>query len=204
MSEDVLAHIDELVRELAMAPNALQDMRDADPGRFANEVLRILRSVPESPASERLLKLIIGDDAVLAQCTDPCSLSLVEARELARRMRVLDPGIDLRFLKLLLPPSGPAIRDSWRATRLLEIVETVSDGTRTHSALAQLLWHSDSRISSKAALLIGRQNPDVRCLEQWMSTNDARVRANVIESLWGVASPEAVALFRGATKDSDH
>lgn len=202
VSERVQSWLDEFVKQPPVTLEARQPVHAADPARSVHP--QAVCSARESFATQELLRLVLADDSALALCTNPSAVSLPKAMELALRLNVLDPAIDARLLHLLLPRSGPAIRETWHATRLLEIVETISDGSRTHPVLVQLLWHSDPRVRSKAALLIGRFHPDVAWLEQQLSNEDPRVRANATESMWGVSSAQVIALFRRASNDKHH
>ena len=58
--------------------------------------------------------------------------------------------------------------------------------------------------TGKVARMAGRLLRNLRWLEMRLSDPDPRVRANAVESLWGVNSPEARSLFLTAARDPHH
>ena len=70
--------------------------------------------------------------------------------------------------------------------------------------LTRLLRNGSATIASKAALMFGRRVSNPLWVERQMAMADARMRANVIEALWGVKSPEAEKSLRAALYDSHH
>ena len=69
--------------------------------------------------------------------------------------------------------------------------------------LTQLERHPSAEVRSKAALLLGRGNVNVGRVRRFLTSQDARLRANAVESLWGMNTPQARALFWDATADSN-
>ena len=63
---------------------------------------------------------------------------------------------------------------------------------------------SDLCLRSKAAKMIGRGTRSVKWVMGRLSEADPRVRANAVESLWGLETPEARALLNFATSDADN
>jgi hypothetical protein len=201
MYETLVALVDGFSRQPVTAARALRELQDDRRGNFVDHALRALRELPESPESTHLLRLVMDDARILERIADPNFLSAADAIQLARRMQAVDPATEVRLLRLLQTGAGPATPDPWRATRILEILDAVSSGARIHTVLPALLRHSDPRVRSKAALLIGRVNQNLHWLEQRLADSDSRVRANAIESMWGVDSPEARELFLAAASD---
>lgn len=196
--------IDDFVRQPAASSRAFRELRDGNPQTFREEILPALMNLPDSPGLTHLLRLMMQDEIALTFIVDPLFLKLPDAIRLTTRIQTIEPSVDARLLRLLLPCGNGAIRDSPRASRALEIVEAISDGTRTQALLAPLLWHTDIRVRSKAALLLGRFSRNTRWLQQRMEDSDPRVRANAIESLWGMDTEEARSLFLQATRDRHH
>jgi len=61
--------------------------------------------------------------------------------------------------------------------------------------------NADSRIRSKAALILGRTRPTASLIQRLMRDEDARVRANFVEGLWN-SEGDHCALFREVLQDS--
>ena len=69
-------------------------------------------------------------------------------------------------------------------------------------SFVHLADYPDPRISSKATLLIGKRIQDGHWAgQQWQRQEDPRVRANSIESIWGIDSPECRALLWSVVED---
>jgi len=123
----------------------------------------------------------------------------------------IEPLLDIKMVRTLLDTKDLSSReelekkaDSDRGIRLLEIMAAISDGARILPVMAQLLRHPNSRVRSKAALLVGRSNKNFQWVEQRMAEPDARVRANALESLWDVDSGGARQVLWNATSDADN
>lgn len=79
--------------------------------------------------------------------------------------------------------------------RLLEVMAETSDRGRS-LLLAQLLHHPNLQVRSKAALLVGKSNQDVKWVSHQMSGSDSRVRANAagngIQGLYRLGMPSVI------------
>jgi HEAT repeat protein len=87
------------------------------------------------------------------------------------------------------------------ALRVLKLVESISDCSRLSSYLIQLLRHPNPGVRSKAALLLGKSNLNLSRVKSFLSSDDPRLRANTVESLWGHRSPAVQEVLREAAKD---
>jgi len=67
-----------------------------------------------------------------------------------------------------------------------------------------LVNSSNARIRSKARFLIGRRVQNPKWFKEHLHAMDPRVRANIVEALWGVDSPEMLSILWQATKDSNN
>ena len=93
--------------------------------------------------------------------------------------------------------------DSQKALRLMEILAAISNPVRV-VLISPLLHHPDTRVQSKASLLVGKANQDWRWAQQRLRDADPRVRANALEALWGMGGNEARAVFRQSLEDVDN
>ncbi len=77
-----------------------------------------------------------------------------------------------------------------------------SEARATLSAeVVPLLRHRDPRVRSRAAVLLGKRLRSAHWAERYVFDKDARVRANVVESLWGLDLPGARELLLAASHD---
>jgi HEAT repeat protein len=126
---------------------------------------------------------------------------------LFRRLQRIDPMIDVRLAQRLPDRSGSnhAIAFTSRnSARALDLLDQTSPGRRLLPVIGHLIDSPDQQICAKAALLIGRrvQSPD--WVERQLERGDERVRANAIESIWGVNTTEARTLLEKYVTDSNN
>ena len=137
----------------------------------------------------------------LQRLCDPNVFSAVDAITIVRERARLDSLFTSRLARAVLDGGSPA--DSQKALRLMEILAAISNPVRV-VLISTLLHHPDTRVQSKASLLVAKANQSWRWVQQRMRDRDARVRANALEALWGLGTQEAKAVFRQALDDPDN
>ena len=149
------------------------------------------------PGAEYVGGLISGDDSLIHLLVDEKALTHEEAFSMVRRMAASRPMLEARLLRKMLENAdglGAAVPREI-AQRVMSMVEAISDSSRVTVYLTQLERHPSAEVRSKAALLLGRGNVNVGRVRRFLTSQDARVRANAVESLWGMNTPQARALF---------
>ena len=210
MKSDLNRAIDEFTATPMAAGKAMRDLfRESDPQAFLEAAIPFVRSSPERPGTQYLLTLLLLNDLILTPLIDPAIFSFDEAIAIARQLVKIEPILDIKMMRRLLESRGNTDDlykrvDNTKGIRLLEIMAAVSDGARILPVMSQLLRHSNPKIRSKAALLVGRTNKNCKWVEQRLGESDPRVRANAVESLWGLESPDAKSVFWGAVNDPDN
>jgi HEAT repeat protein len=111
--------------------------------------------------------------------------------------------LDILLVKVFLAQGVRSRVPVGVALRALEIIDAISTGQRVVLALSHLTNDVDRRIRSKAALVIGRRVKNVNWLYRNLLKEDPRIRANVMESIWGNQSRECLLLFRCFQHDSN-
>jgi len=157
------------------------------------------------PGAEYVGGLISGDDSLIDLLVDEKALTHEEAFSMVRRMAASRPMLEARLMRKMLENAdglGAAVPREI-AQRVTSMVEAISDCSRVTVYLPQLERHPSAEVRSKAALLLGRGNVNVGRVRRFLTSQDARVRANAVESLWGMNTPQARALFWDATADSN-
>ena len=118
-----------------------------------------------------------------------------------------DPQLHSRLIRFLVTGmlEGKELPES-SANRLLDMLSSMADTPGIHRFIREMLQHPSPRIRSKVTLLLERGGADIRALVALVEdpNEDARVRANAIESLWSVDSPELPALFKSFIGDSNN
>ncbi|MDP9055522.1 MAG: HEAT repeat domain-containing protein [Acidobacteriota bacterium] len=141
----------------------------------------------------------------LPQICDPSGYGLEEAVESARSFAAAVPGFELRLIRyiqlqcLSTPTSLPKV---FRGLEVLAGMLSGADEARLVALLRPFLKSSGPLIASKCVLMMGRHSHGITWLRSAMSETDARVIANLVESLWNRKEPEAEAVFQRALQDS--
>jgi HEAT repeat protein len=132
------------------------------------------------------------------------ALSRDQSMALARAAMRVDPMSDAAIARRLADSAighGEAIGDP---ARLMEILSEIADASRVLPHLMRLLRHPNPYLRSKVVKMIGRGGRSVKWVKGRLNEADPRVRANAIEALWGVDTPEARSLLELATNDADN
>ena len=91
--------------------------------------------------------------------------------------------------------------DGARAGRAIEVLDAGSKGRRLLPVLSHLADSRDPKLCAQATLFIGRRIQSPAWAEKQLEQRDPRVRANVIESLWGLDTPPARDLLHRCVGD---
>ncbi len=179
----------------------MRDMQEVDPPRFSSAALSILPGLaPGDPGGDYLVTLLLASGFLPDALSDPEMLHLDEAVVVAKAACRVDPEIPVRLAQTLgKSDSGGGADDG----RLLAILEAISSSRGVLlPMISRLARHSDARVQSKVALMVGRGNRNPHWVEEQLAHPDGRVRANAVEALWDIDTEEARALFRRAAGDS--
>jgi hypothetical protein len=189
----------------------MRQMFEAGPAAFFDAALPILRTDRSTHGVQYLVTLLLTKDLMLKAISDPALFSLEEATHLAQTLIRVEPLLDIKMARSLIDVTDPNSKHelderaaSAQGTRVLEILSAISDGTRILPVLSQLLRNPNAWVRSKAALMMGRSNKNHRWVSQQLEQSDPRVRANAIESLWGVDSEGSRLVFWSALADPDN
>jgi len=187
--------------------DALARAAEADPIAFCAEALKLLRGPEPAAAPERLVRVLLESDVLLAPLCDPLSFSRAKALKLASLYATVQPQLAGRTLARMLASSG-AVSDALSglaAERAIEIIAATGDPKQLEEGLCLLLDHVNPRIRSKIALLIAQARPDAEWVGQRILLEpDSRLRANLIEGLWHNDNEEARTGLWDAAGDADN
>jgi HEAT repeat protein len=199
-----LALVRDFDRDTVANRKRMSDFLQRDPEVFYRTTIEILRKDAEARAAQHLVALLISGDLLFRALCDP-SLDRERAGELARQARLGDPAVDIRLARQLADSnSSDGSVAPGMAERLLEIVDQISDGNRLLPSLMRILRHDNPYLRSKAVLMIGRSGRSLSWIQKRLQESDTRVRANAIEAIWGVDSPQARELLNWATQDGNN
>jgi hypothetical protein len=178
------------------------------PETFLREGLRILIEADDSASYRFLAILLLANPVIFQELSDRWQWTRDEAIAIAQRLIHFSPNFDERMTDCLPNLSGtpkPFALSMDTMERGLEILDQISPGRRILSKIRHLSGHSDERISSKAALMIGKRSRDLSWARRVIrDAKDSRLRANTVESFWGTKTPEVMELFHEYLRDGDN
>ena len=182
----------------------IRELLANDRQAFYSNALKILRTRDDSRGVQYLVALLAANDLLLPALCDP-ALSREQARSLARAAIRVDPAADIELAKWLADyvAEGEPVQFE-HASRLLDILGEISDGSRILPSLMRLMRRSNSNLRSKAVLIIGRRCRSAQWAQQRLAEKDPRIRANAVEGLWGVDSEAVRELLQFAARDPNN
>src|SRR5260370_4136554 len=177
---------------------------DNDRDVLFSSAMEIMKSAGDSRGGQFVVALLTANGMLLQALCDS-TLSREEALALGRAAKRVDPMVDSALARGLadsaIGDSAVVISDP---ARLMEIICEIADPARVMPSLMRLLRHPNAYLRSKAVKMIGRGSRSVKWVMGRLSESDPRVRANAIESLWGVETPEARTLLNFAASDANN
>jgi len=204
------APLERLIRDFefnsAMSKRDMRRLLEKDPQAILRSACRILKASSEGPGAAFAMEQLWSHPILIAGLVDPALLPLPAAVEFAKRWQAYDSSLDIKLLHKGFPSEDGGVHeiDIIRAKRALAIVSELPANRRVLLPLVSLMCSSDERVRSKAAAIYGRtcQNPD--WVHKRLGEDDARVRANAVESLWGQDSDLVRAVLQEASRDRNH
>ncbi len=194
-------------RSPMVAARELRRLLDADYKAFLESALKVMKGKELQPAHQYMLTLLATRNLIVTRLADPAGLETAEAVEIARHLQSAnDSSLATKLLACIVPARGAvaAVADKASLLRVLEIVGAIASDARVVPQLSQLLEHADVEVRSKVALALGRINKSPAWVQARLTEPDARVRANAVESVWGLGSAEARQIFETALRDPDN
>jgi len=195
----------ELARRFSADPDTvrkrLAEFLAADPIGFRGAALGVLAELDDPVARKALLELMLKG-GVVPVC-DPALMGIEEELALTRDLFELDPSLDMKLARRL--PGNPAgtVRDEV-VQRVLVLLHSIPENPRILPMVIKLLRHPSPNVRSKAALVIGRVSKTPQLIEGLLSEPDPRMRANAVESLWGMDSAGVRAVLLEAAEDPNN
>jgi HEAT repeats len=154
----------------------------------------------------RALKFITGlalSAGMMDTLLDLYGTSRPQCMTLAQKLMTCDPRFDVTFLEFLQRRHpGEAEENVFHVG--LDILDRISQGDRLVPGVLKVLKHSNPKVRSKAALFIGSRTQNIAWAASRAQEYDARVRANIIESLYGINSDFVHQIFRNNVADENN
>jgi len=207
--EVVASFVDRAVEEFPDNPLSAEFLRRLArelPQEFCAAAMRHLEKPGESGAYRLMSVLLVRHPLVFDQIANPNS-GRDASVGVARRLLALDRSFDLRLARKLPDSVGVNHREAFtglHAYRVLDVLNDVTSGTRLVPVLRHLVESSDDKLSSKAALFVGKRLQSAAWARKLLKHRDQRIRANAVESLWGTPDPASLRLFHDCLYDENN
>ena len=183
----------------------IDELLQAAPEVFRDAAVQVLKTADDSRAVQCLIGVLVAHGLLLSVLCHP-GLAREQVLVVARIAQRVDATAESTIAKGLADSvisNDPGVRPK-DAGRLLEVLSEISDGNRILPSLMRLLRHPDPHLRSKAVKMIGCGTRNAKWVQGRLVETDPRIRANAIESLWGVDSPEARELLEASVHDGDN
>jgi len=148
-----------------------------------------------------LVERMWQSERLLDTLCDPQLLDTEAAIALANQIMKVQSSLDVRLASELLRIRDRMSCSDVRIERCLEVLDAISPGRRLVLPLINLMQSGDARVRSKAARFLGRRVENLIWARKHIDEFDHRVRANVVEGLWGSALPQARDLLWHSARD---
>jgi HEAT repeat protein len=117
------------------------------------------------------------------------------------------PEVDPQFL-IKFARSVAALTDPAAIMRALRLAAMLVDGSILIPWLRSMTGHGDTRVRASSAKLLCQLRPNKGLIQRHLRSRDARVRASVMEALWGSkivrTDQDLLSLLRTAIADPNH
>jgi HEAT repeat protein len=145
-----------------------------------------------------LTHLLAAERAYIDVLTDAGQINDEEAAVVAPLMA----RVDKQYHRKLLEIRGT--EDVRRIARVLQLISEDDQAMTLVPWLRELVGAENSRVASKAAMILSRLTKNPMVVSKFLRNADARVRANAVEGLWGGNIETTRALLHTAVGDPNH
>ena len=148
------------------------------------------------------IDLLVSSDMVIPAIATPSSTSFVQALRLTRYMLEVDGNFLNTLLTALMTRQDLA--DPACTVRVLDLIGECATQFANWRSLIRIHSEGDAEIKARCAALLARYRfRDEAGIERFRRS-DPRIRANIIQTLWGVPQDQANAILEVAVQDEDN
>jgi HEAT repeats len=186
----------------------LRELLGANRDKFFTNAIPLLKHPEDEPGLKYVQVLLVSHGLLLSHLLSDESFSSEELAVITRKLSKVDPDFLIKSVQSILPDpdqtadTAPAM--AMLRLRLMDVLQSVWEGPRVLPAMMRFLCDRDPRVRSKAALLVGKNHPSVRWVEDCLAAGDHRVTANAVESLWNIDSEGIRTLLWNVLTDPDN
>ena len=195
-SSEILAG---LVRDLELDPpeyrKQIRQLLNENPQAFVSAAIEVMKNQLDTRGAQFVAGLLVSSGLILPALCEP-SLTHEQALAMARIAMRADSTKEVVL--------GRASADRVASSRVIRVLEGKS-GEKDHlSLLLRLLRQPNPYLRSKAVLMIARGTRNVNWVRKTLADADPRIRANAVEAIWGLDTPEARELLGSLRGDPNN
>lgn len=193
--------------DAATSRSRIRDLFESDRESFFTTSIEILKSAGDTRGGQQLVSLLVSNGMLMRALCNP-DLSRDEALALGRAARRVDPMIEVVLARSLVESPGassltPGGVQGTDPVKIMDVLCELADSGRIMPYLMRMMRHPNPHLRTKAIKMIGRGSLSAKWVMGKLSDSDPMVRANAIESMWGMDTPEARALLSFAANDGN-
>jgi HEAT repeats len=178
-------------------------LRDTFPNEACQVCVRYLGRGEHDLATVQHIQAWLKGSKYFGFLVDSQFLAIEEARRAAEALRIEDSRFFLNFSRLTVDGTTSQEQHA-RVARALALLDGLKDYSVLFSWLRGLTACADERIRSQAVKVFCKLRSNKALILRQLEADDGRVRANALEALWPLHTPEATAIFRKALGDDHH
>jgi hypothetical protein len=205
--QEVRTELEDLIRDFDRNPPAnakrIRELLEMHRRSFYRAAIDLLRDPGDSRGIQYLINALVTVNLFPRVLADE-GLSYRQALAVARTATQVNPMVDVALARHLSEMVTTGDAPPGYLQRLMGILSEISNGTRIVPSLMTLARQSNPHLQSKAVLMIGKANHSIKWLQTRLTMPDPRIRANAVESLWGVDTDEVRELLRKTARDGNN
>jgi hypothetical protein len=176
----------------------------AEPERFRQFGLNAFQKREFSPGLRCVGTTLVQDPELPRRILNLIAQCREDFVGVVQKLVQCDPFFDLKILELIRTPDLENPIDNLTIARAIDALDRASAGLRLVPLVKRMLDDPDPRIQSKAATFVGRRTQNLDWARKQLEEAEPRVRANIIEALWGLSTAAAAELMRDAVLDGNN
>ena len=189
------------VPQMGFSDTLWQSLGLSQPGPYFAAILSFINLPPRTASELRLCQYLCSINQFYVYVAGLTTFSPPALTNLCRTLMRIDTRFDVKLISALAESDAV---DSEMFTRVLSVLDQLSPGGRLTMTLARVQRDAAPAVASKVALLMGRRVSNPMWVKSQLASPDARTRANVVETLWGIDSDEARETLVAALADSNN
>lgn len=184
---------------------SISDLASSKPEVFFGAAVWLLGRETAPGGRQSPYACLLERPEFLLQLIRPDRFSRPQLLDMCRRLKKIDDALDVRLAGLLPGRSvDPYGLEPEVVIRVLDMLNEISPGPRLILILNHLTQHADQRIAAKATLLVGGRIRNHHWVQRHLAYSDPRVRASLVEALWGHNTPAARKILWASLQDENN